>query len=339
MVTFARVSLMPLPAVALVYGSEPVKWLCFFILTILGMTDFVDGMLARRDGPTKLGALMDPVADKVFVLAGFLAFAAIGVIPAWVLALILCREFMITALRSAVYLRGEEIQTSFWAKIKTDYQMAGLGFIFIMTYLSKFAAFWVLFACFFAFGSVALIYKFAFKKLVPYWIMPATWGALYASALQLFFGGKVAIVGTLLIILLATWGSAAEYLSKSYFLLKRSGLLPFDSIRLVWTVVLSTGVAPFVCFETLTLLPILFALSFEFANCGIDNVVAAEEKEQMNMPFILSICTSLCFSILAYGAVVNLWSLTLWPFAVLLAAASAINFLFVARKYGRLFKF
>ena len=68
MVTLTRISLMPLPCIALVYASEPIKWLCFFILVLLGMTDFVDGMLARRDGPTRLGALMDPVADKVFVL-------------------------------------------------------------------------------------------------------------------------------------------------------------------------------------------------------------------------------------------------------------------------------
>src|SRR5690348_549175 len=70
---------------------------------ILGCTDWVDGMLARKYGPTVLGGLLDPIADKVFIAFAYTPFAdnPVGLIPAWVLALMFSREFFVTALRSA----------------------------------------------------------------------------------------------------------------------------------------------------------------------------------------------------------------------------------------------
>ena len=69
----------------------------------LGCTDWVDGMLARKYGPTVLGGLLDPIADKVFIAFAYVPFADdhVALVPAWACALMFVREFFITGLRSA----------------------------------------------------------------------------------------------------------------------------------------------------------------------------------------------------------------------------------------------
>ena len=70
-VTLLRIVLLPLGPY-LLYGTVNEQWLALLFMTVLGCTDFVDGWLARRYGSTELGRLMDPIADKAFVLVGFL---------------------------------------------------------------------------------------------------------------------------------------------------------------------------------------------------------------------------------------------------------------------------
>ena len=116
LVTLLR--LIPMPLLAWwIYEGTLVPAL--IVGTIVGSTDFVDGWLARRQGPTVLGGLLDPIADKVFVALIYLPFADIGVIPAWACALMFIREFLVTALRSAYERRGLSMKTSYLAKVKT----------------------------------------------------------------------------------------------------------------------------------------------------------------------------------------------------------------------------
>ena len=106
-VTLAR--LIPMPLLSwLLYrgkalGDERYVWVALIAGTLIGCTDWVDGMLARKYGPTILGGLLDPIADKVFIAFAYVPFAdpAIDMIPAWACALMFVREFFITALRSA----------------------------------------------------------------------------------------------------------------------------------------------------------------------------------------------------------------------------------------------
>ena len=78
-VTVARILLLPVPCILLMYGSEVWVWASFFLLLFVGATDFVDGMMARRDGVTKLGSLLDPAADKIFIAATALTMGAMGI--------------------------------------------------------------------------------------------------------------------------------------------------------------------------------------------------------------------------------------------------------------------
>src|SRR5580658_4222752 len=126
----ARIFLLPVPVYMLIYGQELQWWIAFALFVILGATDFIDGVMARREGPTKFGSLIDPVADKIFMAAIILSMVAIDIFPSWVACALLTREFLMTALRSSVAIRKEVFKTSILAKLKTIIQMGGCGTIF-----------------------------------------------------------------------------------------------------------------------------------------------------------------------------------------------------------------
>jgi len=121
------------------YAGNLYMWSALIAGTLIGCTDWVDGMLARKYGPTVLGGLLDPIADKVFVAFAYVPFAddSIGLIPAWACALMFVREFFITALRSAYEQRDLSLKTSWIAKFKTWTQMQGIGVILLFPLLEN----------------------------------------------------------------------------------------------------------------------------------------------------------------------------------------------------------
>src|SRR6478609_7671035 len=125
-VTFSRLILMP-GLCWLLYGGETQKLLALILGTLIGCTDFVDGWLARKYGPTVLGGLMDPIADKVFIALTMLPALDLGWLPVEVVTLIFLRECIITAARTAYSRRDVQLKTSYLAKVKTWYQMMLAG--------------------------------------------------------------------------------------------------------------------------------------------------------------------------------------------------------------------
>src|SRR6266576_2176702 len=127
-VTFLRLALIPIPCWLLYQGVRG-QYAALIFATLLGCTDFIDGYLARKHGPTVLGGLLDPIADKVFVAFAYMPFADVGMVPAWAVALMFVREFLVTALRSAYEQRDLSLKTSYLAKAKTWTQMQGIGIL------------------------------------------------------------------------------------------------------------------------------------------------------------------------------------------------------------------
>ena len=110
-VTVAR--LIPMPLIAwLIYQGPTAWWVAIVIAFVVGSTDYLDGYLARKYGPTVLGGLMDPIADKVFVAATLLATADLGWIPWWLVHVVLIRELAVTALRSSFEMRPRRLQST-----------------------------------------------------------------------------------------------------------------------------------------------------------------------------------------------------------------------------------
>jgi CDP-diacylglycerol--glycerol-3-phosphate 3-phosphatidyltransferase len=135
-VTLSRLLLLPIGA-ALLYGNKTALWVALVFMTIVGCTDFVDGWLARKYGSTELGRLMDPIADKVFVMVAFMPLIDLKWLVPWQVGLFLMREYVITGLRSAYERRHISPRTTLLAKIKAWAQMAGCGFLFFLQMLPE----------------------------------------------------------------------------------------------------------------------------------------------------------------------------------------------------------
>ncbi len=109
------------------------SWLDFFaalIFVIAAITDFFDGFIARNfNAISKLGEILDPLADKMLVLGAFLGLLYLHRANAWAVYLILVREFFITGLRVVMASEGLSVKASFAGKIKTVFQMIAIGFL------------------------------------------------------------------------------------------------------------------------------------------------------------------------------------------------------------------
>ncbi|HIE11054.1 MAG TPA: CDP-diacylglycerol--glycerol-3-phosphate 3-phosphatidyltransferase [Kiritimatiellae bacterium] len=91
---------------------------------IAGTTDYLDGYLARKYyGSTPFGVFMDPLTDKILICAAFVSFVELQLLPAWMVVLVIGREFLVTGLRLLAAYRGHIIPAGRWGKHKTGWQV------------------------------------------------------------------------------------------------------------------------------------------------------------------------------------------------------------------------
>ncbi len=132
--TLVRIFLVPLLVVVLLTKPEGrlVPGLSNYVLgagifAVAALTDWLDGYVARRRKQiTVVGQLMDPLADKLLTAAAFISLVQMGAAPAWMVAVIIGREFAVTALRSLAYARGIVISSSPLGKGKMASQVAAI---------------------------------------------------------------------------------------------------------------------------------------------------------------------------------------------------------------------
>jgi len=130
--TLARIILSPIFMVFFLMDNVYCRALSLVIFTIASLTDLWDGYLARKYGiVTGFGKFMDPLADKILTSTAFISFAALGYVQAWMIMLIIIREFFITGLRSLAAYRGLVISPSLSAKFKTVLQMVTIAVILL----------------------------------------------------------------------------------------------------------------------------------------------------------------------------------------------------------------
>jgi len=130
--TLFRICLIPLIVILLLtsYEGNEVLLLALFIFTAL--TDTLDGFLARRwNQITVFGELIDPLADKLLIASMFICMVELGKVPAWMVIVILAREFAVTGLRSIAASRGIRTAASVWGKIKMDSQAVTIGILIL----------------------------------------------------------------------------------------------------------------------------------------------------------------------------------------------------------------
>ena len=112
----------------------PIQWLIIDLIFILAsLTDKLDGYLARKNNQvTTFGKFLDPLADKILVLAAMVMLVEMGKLPAWIPIIVLAREFMVSGYRLvAVEKGGKVIAASKWGKLKTVTQMIAIILAFL----------------------------------------------------------------------------------------------------------------------------------------------------------------------------------------------------------------
>ncbi|MEG1395682.1 MAG: CDP-diacylglycerol--glycerol-3-phosphate 3-phosphatidyltransferase [Oscillospiraceae bacterium] len=125
--TMLRVALIPVFLVLLYQGTDGMRLLALAVFVVASLTDFVDGYIARHYNQiTVFGKFMDPLADKILVLAAMLWFVEVGTMPAWCLLIVITREFAVTALRLVAVDSGRVIAAGWSGKVKTASTMVGI---------------------------------------------------------------------------------------------------------------------------------------------------------------------------------------------------------------------
>jgi len=130
--TLLRIFLVPFLVVVLLTKFEGREIVALAIFLVATATDFFDGWLARRRGEiTTLGTLLDPIADKLLISAAFISLVEVGLIPAWMVVVVVGREFAVTGLRSIASGQGIVISASNWGKVKMASQITAISLLIL----------------------------------------------------------------------------------------------------------------------------------------------------------------------------------------------------------------
>jgi cardiolipin synthase len=271
-VTFARLAAIPFLS-ALLYGGTTARLVALFLGIAVGATDFVDGYLARKYGPTVLGGLMDPIADKVFVAVALLPLVHIddgAWAPWWLAYAILLREFLVTALRSSFELRRLSLRSTYLAKVKTWVQMLVLALIVALHAVAHDTLVVALVALPAAALVVGLIALARGRRWRGIWIFFGAWAVAGAGYLAL--GDDGFLLFWAIAMAAITWFSAFDYLALAVRDLKNTHW--GDTTRIAGAVTIP--ILAVLCLERLPVVPwaVMAIVAIECAHGGLDNLLA-----------------------------------------------------------------
>ena len=129
-ITLLRVAMIPAYMVCAYFsngGANLWMWISLGIFVLASITDFVDGLIARRCNQiSDFGKFLDPLADKLLTIAAMAMFCQWGKFPAWALMVVLTREFAVSGLRMVAGPKGKVIAAGWSGKVKTASTMIGL---------------------------------------------------------------------------------------------------------------------------------------------------------------------------------------------------------------------
>jgi len=134
-----RILLVPPLVVVLLTKIPDKEWWGLGLFLLAAVMDFFDGYLARRrQQVTRLGTLLDPAADKILMSAAFISLVELGLAPAWIVVVIIAREFAVSSLRTFASSEGVVIAAGVSGKIKTIVQIIAVALLIIYNQLGEF---------------------------------------------------------------------------------------------------------------------------------------------------------------------------------------------------------
>ncbi|HUP01689.1 MAG TPA: CDP-diacylglycerol--glycerol-3-phosphate 3-phosphatidyltransferase [Gemmatimonadota bacterium] len=132
-ITVGRIAITPVIAWLIFQPGPLERWLAFWIFVAAAVSDLVDGRLAREKGEiTRFGQLLDPIADKMLVLVTFVPLFGLGLLPLWLVILVLGREVIVTVLRRYALQEDRVIAASGWGKSKAFAQNWFIGSVLVL---------------------------------------------------------------------------------------------------------------------------------------------------------------------------------------------------------------
>jgi CDP-diacylglycerol--glycerol-3-phosphate 3-phosphatidyltransferase len=290
--------------------------------TLIGCTDWIDGLLARKYGPTVLGGLLDPIADKIFIAFAYTPFVDVQppLLAWWMVALLFQREFFVTALRSAYEQRNLTLKTSYLAKAKTWTQMQGIGVILLFPIVEdqRFLT-WVLIAGVIA-PLVAMAALYAVRRKLWRGALVMAASVLPILALHLHGDLDLTIQAIMLYVIAITWISGADYLVVGWKQLRgRGDFSRADAVRLIGGLALPMLLYP-VLIGPCPAWPIFLILAGELAVGGLDNLLSHHRRATKALAWggrVLGVCVLLGAALIvpAYAG----------PLAMLAAAVSLVG--------------
>ncbi len=130
--TAFRIVLVPVLVAVLLTEIPDKEYWGLGIFVVATITDYFDGFIARRTGAvTVMGSLLDPIADKLLISAAFISLVELGLAPAWMVTVIVGREFAVTALRLIALERGLPISANWWGKVKMGAQVIAVAILIL----------------------------------------------------------------------------------------------------------------------------------------------------------------------------------------------------------------
>jgi CDP-diacylglycerol--glycerol-3-phosphate 3-phosphatidyltransferase len=327
-VTLARLIPMPLlswliyQGAAQGYKDNVYMWSALIAGTLIGCTDWVDGMLARKYGPTVLGGLLDPIADKIFIAFAYTPFVDCDhpLLPWWTVALMFQREFFVTALRSAYEQRNLTLKTSYLAKVKTWTQMQGIGMVLLFPLVGNQSFLtWLLIAGVTS-PMVAMVALWIIRKKI--WRGAFVMSGSFVPILAFHLHGDMALTiqAIMFMIVAITWISGFDYVLVGWRQLRgRGDFARADGVRIIGGLALPMLAYP-VLIGPAPAWPIFLILAFELAVGGLDNLMSHHKRATKALAWggrVLGVCVLLAGALVlpAYAA----------PLSILAALVSLVG--------------
>ncbi|MBF0275836.1 MAG: CDP-diacylglycerol--glycerol-3-phosphate 3-phosphatidyltransferase [Nitrospinae bacterium] len=173
-ITMARVYLLPLVVLLIFYPFSEYNIVAALVFGAAAATDWLDGYLARlKNQVTELGKLLDPIADKLLLVAALVPLVSLHRVPAWIAVIILSREFAVTGLRSVAAYKGKIIAADKLGKYKVGTQITGI-ILLILNWNLGFINFYIL-------GNIVIFISMILAVISGYLYFKRYWDTIKES--------------------------------------------------------------------------------------------------------------------------------------------------------------
>lgn len=162
------------------------SYIALFLFIIAAISDYLDGYIARKYNIiSNFGKVMDPLADKIMVISALLCFVQLNVVPAWMVIIIIAREFLISGIRIMAAKDGDIIAASSWGKAKTITEIIAIIAILVLLAIVNTLEYLSI-----STEKISILdfqIRIVLLKLIPYWLMFIVAVTALISGLEYYF--------------------------------------------------------------------------------------------------------------------------------------------------------